>query len=116
MKEINSNGFTDIISQAIEEMKAQMGNNFSLSQINLAELTQGTVLCAESNPEFLLSQHKVIFVISEENRTISHNTENRLLCYIQRFTCCENKPRPTSVPFLLNSNSTFFMLCYRLRR
>ena len=42
MKEINSNGFTDIISQAIEEMKAQMGNNFSLSQINLAELERRT--------------------------------------------------------------------------
>jgi len=44
-------------------------------------ITQGTVLCAESNPEFLLSQHTEIFVISEGNRTISHNTENRPLCY-----------------------------------
>ena len=42
MKETNSNGFADIISQAIEEMKAQMGNNFSLSQINLAELERRT--------------------------------------------------------------------------
>ena len=47
----------------------------------MAPVTQGTVLCAESNPEFLLSQHTEIFVISEENRTISHNTENRPLCY-----------------------------------
>ena len=47
----------------------------------MAPVTQGTVLCAESNPEFLFSQHTEIFVISEENRTISHNTENRPLCY-----------------------------------
>ena len=43
-------------------------------------ITQGTVLCAESNLKVLLSQHTEILVIFEENRTISRNTENRPLC------------------------------------
>ena len=38
MKEIKSNGLENIISQAIEEMKAEQGDTFSLDQINLAEL------------------------------------------------------------------------------
>ena len=38
MKENKSNGLDDIISQAIEEMKSEQGNNFSLEKINLAEL------------------------------------------------------------------------------
>ncbi len=42
MKEKKSNGFVDIIAQAIEEMKAQEGNNFSLATINLAELQRRT--------------------------------------------------------------------------
>ena len=42
MEEIQSNGFEDIISQAIEEMKAEQGNNFSLDRINLAELERRT--------------------------------------------------------------------------
>lgn len=42
MKEINSNGFTDIISQVLAEMEAQLGNKFSLDQVNLAELERRT--------------------------------------------------------------------------
>lgn len=42
MKENKSNGLDDIISQAIEEMKAQEGNKFSLESINLAELQRRT--------------------------------------------------------------------------
>ena len=42
MKEIQSNGFEDIISQAIEEIKAEQGHNFSLDRINLAELERRT--------------------------------------------------------------------------
>ena len=42
MKEIKSNGLEDIISQAIEEMKSEQGNNFSLKKINLAELERRT--------------------------------------------------------------------------
>ena len=42
MKEIKSNGLQDIISQAIEEMKSEQGNNFSLEKINLAELERRT--------------------------------------------------------------------------
>lgn len=42
MKENKSNNFADIIAQAIEEMKAQEGNNFSLERINLAELQRRT--------------------------------------------------------------------------
>ena len=38
MKEIISNGFEDIISQAIEEMKSELGSKFSIEKINLAEL------------------------------------------------------------------------------
>ena len=34
MKESKCNGFDPIISQAIEEMKAEMGNKFSLERIN----------------------------------------------------------------------------------
>ena len=42
MKENQSNGLEDIISQAIEEMKSEQGNNFSLEKINLAELERRT--------------------------------------------------------------------------
>lgn len=42
MKEIKSNGLEDIISRAIEEMKSEQGNNFSLEKINLAELERRT--------------------------------------------------------------------------
>ncbi len=42
MKENASNGFADIIAQAIEEMKALEGNKFSLESINLAELQRRT--------------------------------------------------------------------------
>ena len=42
MKESKSNGLEDIISQAIEEMKSEQGNNFSLGKINLAELGRRT--------------------------------------------------------------------------
>ena len=42
MKESKCNGFDPIISQAIEEMKAEMGNKFSLERINLAELGRRT--------------------------------------------------------------------------
>ena len=42
MKEIKSNGFENIIAQAIEEMKAEQGKRFSLEHINLAELERRT--------------------------------------------------------------------------
>ena len=42
MKESKSNGLENIISQAIEEMKSEQGNNFSLDKINLAELERRT--------------------------------------------------------------------------
>ena len=42
MKEIKSNGLEVIISQAIEEMKCEQGENFSLENINLAELGRRT--------------------------------------------------------------------------
>ena len=42
MKEVNGNGLHDIIAQAIEEMKNEQGNNFSLETINLAELQRRT--------------------------------------------------------------------------
>lgn len=42
MKEIISNGFEDIISQAIEEMKFELGPKFSVEKINLAELERRT--------------------------------------------------------------------------
>ena len=38
MKEQNGNGFAPSIAQAIEEMKAEQGDSFSLERINLAEL------------------------------------------------------------------------------
>ncbi len=38
MKEFMSNGFADSIAQAIEEMKAEQRDSFSLEKINLAEL------------------------------------------------------------------------------
>ena len=38
MKELYSNGFASSIAQAIEEMKADQGDGFSLDRINLAEL------------------------------------------------------------------------------
>ena len=42
MKESKSNGLESIITQAIEEMKSEQGNNFSLERINLAELERRT--------------------------------------------------------------------------
>lgn len=42
MKENKSNGLDDIISQAIEEMKLEQGNHFSLEKINLAKLERRT--------------------------------------------------------------------------
>jgi transposase len=42
MKESKSNGLENIISQAIEEMKSEQGNNFSLERINLTELERRT--------------------------------------------------------------------------
>ena len=42
MKDIKSNGLENIISQAIEEMKSEQGNNFSLEKVNLAELERRT--------------------------------------------------------------------------
>jgi len=38
MKELYSNGFASSIAQAIEEMKAEQGDGFSLDRINLAKL------------------------------------------------------------------------------
>ena len=40
MKEASGNGYVPIIAQAIEEMKAEWGDTFSLEQVNLAELEQ----------------------------------------------------------------------------
>ena len=42
MKEQNGNGFAPSIAQAIEEMKAEQGDSFSLERINLAELERRT--------------------------------------------------------------------------
>ena len=42
MKEDNCNGFEASIAQAIEEMKVEQGNTFSLERINLAELQRRT--------------------------------------------------------------------------
>ena len=44
MKEVNSNGLDHIVSQAIEEMKREQGDNFSPEKINLAELERRTGL------------------------------------------------------------------------
>lgn len=44
MKEVNSNGLDYIVSQAIEEMKREQGDNFSPEKINLAELGRRTGL------------------------------------------------------------------------
>ena len=42
MKELYGNGYVPIIAQAIEEMKAEQGDSFSLERINLAELERRT--------------------------------------------------------------------------
>ena len=42
MKEPSGNGYVPIIAQAIEEMKAEWGDTFSLEQINWAELERRT--------------------------------------------------------------------------
>ena len=42
MKEFMSNGLADSIAQAVEEMKAEQGESFSLESINLAELGRRT--------------------------------------------------------------------------
>ena len=40
MKELYSNGFASSIAQAIEEMKAEQGDGFSLDRINLVSVRQ----------------------------------------------------------------------------
>ena len=42
MNEMNGAGLDARVAQAIEDMKAEMGNSFSLDQINLAELERRT--------------------------------------------------------------------------
>ena len=42
MKELNGNGFEPSIAQAIEGMKAEQGEAFSLERNNLAELERRT--------------------------------------------------------------------------
>ena len=42
MNELSSNGFASSIAQAIEKMKAEQGESFSLEKINLAELERRT--------------------------------------------------------------------------
>ena len=42
MKELSGNGSAPSIAQAIEEIKAEQGNSFSLARINLAELERRT--------------------------------------------------------------------------
>ena len=42
MKELMSNGFANSIAQAIEEMKVEQGDSFSLEHVNLAELERRT--------------------------------------------------------------------------
>ena len=42
MKELMSNGFANSIAQAIEEMKVEQGESFSLEHVNLAELERRT--------------------------------------------------------------------------
>ena len=42
MKELECNGLCTIVSQALEEMKAEQGENFSLAAVNLAELQRRT--------------------------------------------------------------------------
>ena len=42
MKDTNGNGLDNIIAQAIEEMKHEQGENFSLEKINLAALQRRT--------------------------------------------------------------------------
>ena len=42
MKELYGNGYVPSIAQAIEKMKAEQGDSFSLEQINLAELERRT--------------------------------------------------------------------------
>lgn len=42
MKELTCNGLYPIITQALEEMKVEMGNSFQLDKVNLAELERRT--------------------------------------------------------------------------
>ena len=42
MKEASGNGYVPIIAKAIEEMKAEWGDTFSLEQVKLAELERRT--------------------------------------------------------------------------
>lgn len=44
MKDLTSNGLKNIISQALEEIKAEQGEDFSLEKVNLAELQRRTGL------------------------------------------------------------------------
>ena len=51
MKEQNGNGFAPSIAQAIEEMKAEQGDSFSLEHINLAELERNRSIIARTGKE-----------------------------------------------------------------
>ena len=53
MQESKHNGLDDIITQALEDMKAEQGNHFPLHQINLAELERCTSI------SFLMSMQSI---------------------------------------------------------
>ena len=48
MKELMSNGFANSIAQAIEEMKVEQGDSFSLEHVNLQSWSDEPVFHGES--------------------------------------------------------------------
>ena len=65
MKEASGNGYVPIIAQAIEEMKAEWGDTFSLEQVNLAELERRTGISREDI--YLFAQGRILAVGSRQD-------------------------------------------------
>ena len=95
MNEIQSNGSSNIIAQAIEEIKAKLGDKFSLDHINLAELERRTGISRaklrrlkahgfQESPHGLLGQKHAVTVLSGYtsllNRLLQEGVTNSAVC------------------------------------
>lgn len=86
MKEIKSNGFEEIIAQALEEMKSEQGNRFSLGQINLADLERRTGISRArlrrwKKNGFTLKSH------AREGRKATHTILSGYTAYLDNLLC-----------------------------
>ena len=96
MKELECNGLCTIVSQALEEMKAEQGENFSLAAVNLAELQRRTGISRSRLRRLKKNNFKVVQhgltgkstgrsvlngFTSVINNLLSKGVSNSVICY-----------------------------------